>query len=308
MVQKIFILIGLLMSSINVFTQELQCDVTVVAPDRSKVKTDPKVFKTLQNAVLEFMNTRKWTADAFGENEKIECSIFIAITDEASGGVSYTGSITIISKRPVFNSDYNSTVLNIIDNEFSFQYQEFQPLEFNVNQFTSNLTQVLAFYAYLIIGMDYETFGLKGGEKYLQTASDIANVVSANEGRAFPGWKSYEKNQRNRYWVITHTLNGRYEPYRTGIYKYYREGLDNFYTNPELARTNILEGLKDLSKVSQDNPNLSIMMMWSEAKRDEVVGIFSEAPATEKDEILKVLKRVDPINFDKYERIKTGGK
>jgi len=307
MVQKIILLIGLMVSGLGLFAQEVLCDVTVVAPDRSKVKTDPKVFKTLENAVAEFMNTRKWTTDVFGENERIECSIFIAITNESSDG-NYSGSITVISKRPVFNSDYNSTVLNIIDNEFNFQYQEFQPLEFNVNQFTSNLTHVLAFYAYLIIGMDYETFALKGGEKYLQTASDIANVVSANEGRSFPGWKSYEKNQRNRYWVITHTLNGRYEPYRTGMYKYYREGLDNFYSNPELARTNILEGLTELSKVSQDNPNLSIMMMWSEAKRDEVVGVFSEAPAAEKDDILKVLKRVDPINYDKYERIKTGGK
>jgi hypothetical protein len=307
MVQKIILLIGLMVSGLGLFAQEILCDVTVVAPDRSKVKTDPKVFKTLENAVAEFMNTRKWTTDVFGENERIECSIFIAITNESSDG-NYSGSITVISKRPVFNSDYNSTVLNIIDNEFNFQYQEFQPLEFNVNQFTSNLTHVLAFYAYLIIGMDYETFALKGGEKYLQTASDIANVVSANEGRSFPGWKSYEKNQRNRYWVITHTLNGRYEPYRTGMYKYYREGLDNFYSNPELARTNILEGLTELSKVSQDNPNLSIMMMWTEAKRDEVVGVFSEAPAAEKDDILKVLKRVDPINYDKYERIKTGGK
>jgi hypothetical protein len=297
-----------LFSGLTLNAQELMCEVSVVAPDRSKVKTDPKVFKTLENSISEFMNTRKWTTDVFGENEKIECSIFIAITDEASGGGSYSGSITVISKRPVYNSDYHSTVLNVVDNDFVFQYQEFQPLEFNENQFTQNLTHVLSFYAYLMIGMDYETFGLKGGEKYLQRASDIANVVSANEGRAFPGWKSYEKNQRNRYWVITHMLNSRYEPYRTGLYKYHREGLDNFYSDPVLARQNIKDALNELAKVSQDNPNLSIMLMWSESKRDELVGVFSEAPAPEKDEILKVLKRVDPINSDKYERIKTGGK
>jgi hypothetical protein len=306
MLQKFFLLLLMISSGFYAVAQELLCEVTVVAPDRSKVKTDPKVFKTLENSIKEFMNTRKWTSDVFGENEKIECSVFIAITDEASGGGSYTGSITVISKRPIFNSDYNSTVLNVIDNEFVFQYQEFQPVEFNENQFTSNLTHVLAFYAYLMIGLDYESFSLKGGETYLQKASDIANMVGTNEARAFPGWKSYEKNQRNRYWVITHMLNGRYEPYRTGIYKYHREGLDNFYTDPVLARKNIIDALNELSKVSQDNPNLSIMMMWSEAKRDELVGVFSEAPANEKDDILKVLKRVDPINSDKYERIKTG--
>jgi len=288
-----------------IYAQELMCEVSVVAPDRSRVKADPKIFQTLEASISEFMNGRNWTDDTFKENERIDCSIFIAVTDQ-SGDNGFSGSITVISKRPAYNSDYQSTVLNIIDNEFRFSYQEFQPIEFNDNQFTDNLSHTLAFYAYLIIGMDYETFSLKGGEKYLQRASDIVNVVGTNEGRNFPGWKSYEKNQRNRYWVITHMLNGRYEPFRTAHYNYYRLGLDNFQKDPAEARDNIKLALEELAKVSQDNPNLAIMQLWSESKRDELVNVFLETPNEEKDDVIKLLKRVDPINSDKYDKIRTG--
>lgn len=305
MKKNLIFLFLLLLTSQKFYAQELMCEVSVVAPDRSKVKADPKIWKTLEASINEFMNGRNWTDDTFKENEKIDCSIFIAVTDQ-SGDNSFSGSITVISKRPAYNSDYQSTVLNIIDNEFRFSYQEFQPIEFNDNLFSSNLSHVLAFYAYLIIGMDYETFAPKGGEKYLQRASDIVNIVGTNEGRNFPGWKSYEKNQRNRYWVITHTLNGRYEPYRDAMYKYYRLGLDNFHEDPALARENIMLALEDLAKVSQDNPNLAIMQMWSEAKRDELVNVFLETPNEEKEEVMNLLKRVDPINSDKYDKIKTG--
>lgn len=282
--------------------QELNCQVTVIAPDASKVNTDAKVFKTLEQAVQEFMNTRKWTSDNFTEDEKIECSVFIGITNQA-GDNTYSASITVISKRPIFNSSYNSTVLNIIDNDFVFNYQEFQAIEFNENQFTSNLSHVLAYYAYLIIGTDYDTFSDKGGDKYLQKAIDLTNVVSANEASVYRGWKSYDKNLRNRYWIVTHTLNGRYEPYRTGMYKYYREGLDNFYDDPVLARANIIAGLREIAKVTQDNPNLSVIQMWSEAKFEEMENIFAKATPEELKEAVEVLKTVDPIHGNSYDAL-----
>ena len=284
--------------------QELICEVTVSAPDQSKVSTDPKVFKTLENSIKEFMNNRKWTTDNFKDHEKIQLSIFIGITDQ-QGESGYTASLTIISKRPTFNSTYNSTVLNIIDNDFSFLYREFDPIEFNEFQFTSNLSHVLGYYAYTIIGVDYDTYADKGGQKYLQKAADIVAVVGTSEGTIYKGWKSYDKNQRNRYWFITHMLNGRYEPFRTAMYIYHREGLDNFYSEPALARANVYRALEDIAKVAQDNPNLPLVQTWSESKQDEIIGVYSKAPLEEKTAFLALIKRADPVHASEYDKIKT---
>ncbi len=285
-----------------VTAQELICDVTVTAPDASKISTDPKVFKTLENTISEFMNNRKWTDANFSEHEKIQMSIFIGILDQ-SGESGYTASMTVVTKRPVFNSSYNSTVLNIIDNDMAFIYKEFDPIEFNEFQFTTNLSHVLAYYAYLAIGTDFDTYSDLGGQKYLEQASNLVNLVSPNEGNTYKGWKSYDKNQRNRYWFITHMLNGRYEPFRKALYIYHREGLDNFYSDPVLARENISKGLGEIAKVSQDNPNLPLVQTWTESKRDEIIGIYSKATPEEKIAFLQLIKKADPVNANEYEKI-----
>ncbi len=286
-------------------SQELLADVTVAVPNTKDVSVDPKVFKTLENAVQEFLNNRKWTNDEFKEYEKIEVSVFIGIKDQVDGqNNDFLATMTFISKRPIFNSTYNSTVLNIIDNEIRFTYQENQPIEFNENSFTSNLSHLLAYYAYMIIGVDYDTYQELGGQKYLEKAADLVALVDGNNGNIYKGWKSYGKNQRNRYWMITHMLNGRYEPYRKAQYIYHRLGLDNFYSQPEVARENIIVGLEELSKVTSDNPNLSLVQMWSEAKQEEIVNAFSKAPDLEKTLLLTVAKKADPANIKLYEKIK----
>lgn len=298
----VFVLaLGLFVS--NLYAQEIFCEVTVTAPDQSKVSTDPKVFKTLESSIKEFMNNRKWTTDSYKDHEKIQMSIFIGITDQP-GENAYSASLTIISKRPTFNSSYNSTVLNIIDNDFSFIYKEFDPIEFNEFQFTSNLSHVLGYYAYTAIGIDYDTYSDRGGQKYLQRAADIVAVVGSSEGGVYRGWKSYDKNQRNRYWFITHLLNGRYEPFRKAMYIYHREGLDNFYTDPALARANIYKALEEVAKVAQDNPNLPLIQTWSETKLDEIVGVYSKAPAEEKTAFLALIRRADPVHASDYDKIK----
>ena len=302
MIKKILLGFALVVLGLNLSAQELNCEVTVIAPDVSKVQTEQKVFKTLENSIREFMNTRKWTSETFTDEERIECSIFIGILDQV-GENGYSASITIISKRPIYNSDYRSTVLNVIDNQFLFTYQEFQAIEFNENQFTDNLSHVLGYYAYLLIGSDFDTYSENGGGKYLQKALDLTNVVSANDAGAFKGWKAAEKNLRNRYWIVTDMLNGRYAPYRAGLYKYYRLGLDNFYNDPEFARANIILGLRDIAKVTQDNPNLSIVQMWSEAKSEEMLDIYSEVPIEELKEATTVMKLVDPINGNAYDAL-----
>ncbi|MEZ4917107.1 MAG: DUF4835 family protein [Chitinophagales bacterium] len=283
--------------------QEIICDVTVTAPDQSKVQTDPKVFKTLENSIAEFINTRKWTTETYKDYEKIQMSIFIGIKEQI-GDNGYTGTMTVVTKRPVFNSNYNTSVLNIIDNDVSFIYKEFDPIEFNQFQFTSNLSHILAYYAYLAIAVDNETFEEKGGQKYLEIVQDMVALVGSEEAKAYKGWKSYDKNQRNRYWFITHLVNGRYEPFRKALYLYHRQGLDNFYTDPELARQNITLALEEIAKVSQDNPNLSLVQTWSETKKDEIIGAFSEAPIAEQTAFIELMKKADPVNASEYRVVK----
>jgi hypothetical protein len=291
----------LALSTSFVFSQELFCDVSISAPDASKITSDAKVFKTLENAISEFMNTTKWTTNTYAESEKIDCSVFIAIKEQS--GEIYSGSFTIISKRPVFNSDYNTTVMNIIDNDIVFTYKEFQAIEIADNQFVSNLSHLLAFYANMMIGIDHETFENKGGEIHLQKALDLVNTVSSTDGSRYKGWKSIDNNKRSRYWLITNLMNPRYELFRTAQYKYYREGLDNFYNDDILARKNIKLALADLAKISLDDPNLSLMQMWSDSKSKETIDIYKDAPEAEKKEIVNILRKVDPVNADKYKVI-----
>lgn len=280
------------------YAQELQCEVTVVAPDASKITADPKVFKTLENAIYEFMNNTKWSSEVYEENEKIECSIFIGVSSQ--NGDNYSASITIISKRPVFNSDYKTTILNIIDNDFKFNYKEFQAIEISENQFIGNLSHTLAFYANMVIAMDNESFAENGGETYLLKAQELTNIVSSEEAKSYGGWKSYDKNKRTKFWLANNLLNSRFSDYRKALYKYYRLGLDNFYEDPILARKNIKEALELLAKISQDDPNIYIMQMWSESKSKETINIYEEAPAQEKIEIANILRKVDPVNANKY--------
>jgi len=289
----------LFICSINIIiSQELFCEVSISAPDKSKITADPKVFKTLENAINEFMNTTKWTSENYSDEEKIDCSIFIAIKSQS--GTSYSGSFTIVSKRPVFNSSYKTTVLNIIDNDILFEYKEFQAIEMSENQFVNNLSHLLSYYANIIIGMDNETFAEKGGEVYLQKATDLVSFVSPSDSKRYKGWESSTKNKRSRYWLVKNLMDSRYDSFRTAMYTYHRLGLDNFYTDEKLARENIKVALEDLAKVSLDDPNISIMQMWNDAKSKEAIDVFKSAPSEEKTAIINILRKVDPVNAEKY--------
>ena len=182
--RKIFIILSFVFFGSQLFAQEINCAVTINA--EKVTQTDPKIFKTLETAIFEFMNTRKWTDDVFLPEERIECQILISITEELSSD-RFRAQTSIVSRRPVFGSDYNSTLFNFQDKDFEFIYSEYQPLEFNENQYTNNLTAMLAYYAYIIIGLDYDSFALKGGDKYFLKAQTIVNQASNSD---FKGWKS----------------------------------------------------------------------------------------------------------------------
>lgn len=282
------------------FSQELKCTVEVIA--QKLQTTDPKVFKTLRTSIYEFMNNRKWSNDVFRTEEKIECSLFINVTEETSVNV-FRAQVNIQSSRPVFNSDYNTVLLNYADRDWVFEYTEYQPLEFNDNAFTSNLTSLLAFYAYIFIGLDYDSYSYNGGTLYYQKAQTVVNTVPANFGSdVAPGWKPFESN-KNRYWLVDDLLNTRYSPMRESLYQYHRQGLDVMYENAANGRQVVLNCLSKVGEVAEEYPNAMIVKLFFTAKSEELINIFAGASPNEKANALQFLYKADPANSNNYAKI-----
>lgn len=278
---------------------ELKCQLTVNAQKVSGV--DPSVFQTMQTALSEFMNNKSWTTDQFAPEERIECSMFINIEGSTAQDV-YAASITVQLSRPVFNSSYNSPIFNFIDKDCILTYAQNQPLDFNVNQYQSNLTSILGFYAYLLIGLDYETQSKGGGTKYFTMAEQIMNNVPSNSPDA-KGWRPFD-SQRNRYWLINNLQASKYELFRAALYEYHFKGMDNFYDKPALARQNILSALDKLARIAKDgNPNNMLLAVFFQAKSDEIVNVFSGADMTEKAKAITTLRSADPSNSAKYDKL-----
>jgi hypothetical protein len=293
----LFILVSFL--AVPVTAQELNCKVQVVT--QRATTTDPQVFKTLQTAIYEFMNNRKWTSDTYAPNERIECSIFLNITDDNGSG-RFGATATIQASRPVFNSSYNSVLLNIADQNWVFEYIQFQPLEYNNNVFISNLTSLLAFYAHLIIGLDNDSYALKGGTVNFERALQVLNNVPQNSDFSV-GWRPTD-NVRNRYWLIENILNPRFEVFRQINYEYHRNGMDKMYDNPTAARQVITSNIKKLEAVAASTPNAMIMQQFFAAKSQELINIYSKASPQEKNEMSNLLTKLDPVNGQKYAAMK----
>ncbi len=288
----------LLLFPFGMQAQELRCQVTV---NGSRINgVDPNLFSTMQTAFNEFMNSRTWTTDQFAPEEKIECNLFINIVESPSQDV-FKANVTIQSSRPVFNSSYNSPVFNYIDNDWMFTYAQNQPLEFNVTQYNSNLTSLLGFYAYVVIGLDYESMGKGGGAKYFTMAEQIMNNVPTN-ATDVKGWRSFD-GVRNRYYLINHLQTAKYDGYKQAIYTYHFLGMDNFYEKPALARQNILNALDLLDKIARENPNEILLAAFFQAKSDELINVFSGADLSEKTKAIVLLRRVDPSNAAKYDKL-----
>ena len=264
--------------------------------------TNKKIFQTLQAAVYEFVNTRTWTNNIYSYSERIECNILINLTDQISSD-EFKGTIQVQSRRPVYNTTYNSTMFNFIDNNFHIRYVEFEPLEFNETSYLSNLTSILAYYVYIIIGIDNDSFSFEGGSLYFEKAEAI--VMNA-QNAPFAGWKPYEgSGNKNRYWLVKNILDVEYSPAREFIYRYHRMGLDKLESSTNEARIEIIEGLRLLQEVYRKKPDpyLFLLQIVFDAKADEFVNIFSESFTEEKDRVLKILKEIDPSNSRKYEKI-----
>ncbi len=273
--------------------QELRCSVQV---NHSRIQgTNTQIFQNLQRDLNEFMNNRKWTNNVFANNERIECRIMINIS-EFNNIDKFKGTITFQASRPVFNTNYKSVLVNYKekDNLFEFEYTDGQRLEFNENSHLSNLTSVMAFYAYIFIGLDYDSFGLMSGTPYFQKAMQIANNAQAGTEA---GWKPYQSTDRtNRYYLAQSFLESENEPLRRFYYYYHRNGLDKMAEDVNRGRAGISKHFKALRVSYNKNPNSLLLKIILTTKIDEFVNIYSEAPVTEKKEVYNILKDVMPTN------------
>ena len=296
---RLLVFCCLLFISTGLMAQELSCGVSI---NTQQLKTtDPKVFRTLETAITEFMNTRKWTPDSFQPEERIECEFIITIVEELSSD-KFRAQVSIVSRRPVYGTDYNTTLLNTVDKDWEFQYVEYQPLEFNEAAFISNLTSMLAYYAYIIIGMDYDTFSPKGGETYYQKAYTIVSQASNREER---GWKSFEGN-RNRYWLINNLTDPRYAAIRDVAYKYHRLALDKMSEDQPKPVGEVTKALQALDNINRAQPNSMVVQLFFAAKSDEIAGIYSKALPAERTKAVCYLLRLDPLNTEKYQALLSG--
>lgn len=289
----------LFLFSYTVIAQELNCKVQVVSPTIQG--TDKSVFENLQTSIFEFMNNRKWTNETFKNTERIDCSILINVSDRLSTD-DFKATIQVQVRRPVFKSSYNTVLLNNNDNDFQFKYLESQTLDFSENVHTSNLTSVLAFYAYMIVGLDYDSFAPDGGTYYLQKALAVVNNA---QGSSDAGWKAFDGN-KNRYWLINNMMDATFVPLRECMYKYHRLGMDLMVDNKETARNNIYESLENLRKIHQIKPLSYSLQVFFNAKSDEIINIYSGAFPDEKAKIINLLNEIDPTNSNKYQKIMAG--
>jgi hypothetical protein len=298
------ILIALLgIASPSLRAQELQANVAVIAT-RLPSTVDHKQFQTLQQALYNFINNRQWTNESFKGNEKILCNFLINISSSADNNT-YQATLTVQAGRPVYNTTYQSPLINFQDESFAFRYVEYQTLDFNENRvqgsepYAANLTAEIAYYVYLILGLDFDTFSLRGGDPYLQKALNIVN--NAPEGQNINGWKPFD-GVRNRYWLIENLTNTKYALVHDAYYNYYRSGLDQLYDKETDARTAILNALNMLNTVNSENPNSMILQFFFQGKATELSKTFQKAPPDEKARALDLLTRLDISNLNRYKQ------
>jgi hypothetical protein len=296
MTKNFFILVLALLSFFCASAQELKCTVTINA---SQVQTsDQSIFKEMKTSIEQFMNTRKWTTDAFKVHEKINCNILITITKMPSIG-SFEASVQVQSARPIFNTNYPSLLFNFADRDWEFEYIESMQMEYNDNTYMNNLTSMLAMYAYVILGLDYDSFSDLGGTPFFQRA---LNVVQNAQQAARAGWQSLGSN-RSRYWLVENLNNPQLTDLRKAIYSYHRLGLDTFEKDPEKSRAIILKGLRDIKKLRDVNPNAILIISFFDAKGKELANIFSEGNIQLRREAYDIITSIDPSNRTTYEKI-----
>ncbi|MFY0600770.1 MAG: DUF4835 family protein [Cyclobacteriaceae bacterium] len=294
-----YIAILLILMSSGAFAQELNCRVII---NSQQIQTqERRIFDDMETAFTQFVNDRKWTDDDFELEERINCNIILTLdpkdTEPASGR--FGASVQILASRPVYGTDYQTIIFNFADRDWLFEYQPSQPLQFNEQSFTNNITSLLAYYVYTIIGVDYDSFSELGGTRFYQTANQIvSNAQSSN----YSGWTQFN-SVRNRYWLNENLINATFEPLRKALYQYHINGLDIFTQEPDEARTNILTGLKGIQTANRSRPRSILTISFLDAKSDELTQIFKEGNPNEKKQAYDILRSIDPARTEVFKKI-----
>ena len=298
MLRSLFIL--LCFYPLWIASQELNCQVSIVTDARLEVTSvEKEIFDQLKQTIYDMMNTTQWTKDKFKVEERINCNIQIQINSIPSVGT-YSGPMQVQSSRPAFNSSYNTTVFNFQDDDIQFAYSRNSVLVYAPNQYRDNLTSILAFYAYFIIGMDYDSFSLKGGTPYFTEAQQIvSNAQSSNAA----GWKSNESGKRNRFYLVDNVLHQLFEPLRECNFEYHRKGVDKLYEDKVAARKAMYDALNKLNKVVATRPNSVNLLNFVQAKLVEIKNLYADAEVKDKNDVVTLLKKIDPANSSKYQEI-----
>lgn len=293
--KKIFILFAFLGASLSHgIAQELRATVKVnVGKARN---TDPKVFRTLENQLTEFLNTTKWTDDVFEEEERVKLNITLNIENDA-GGNSFDAILNVQATRPVYGTDYETPILNHADDKISFAYEQFQPIQYTRNAQLDKLTAIFSYYAYYALGLDYDTFSSLGGEQYFQLAQEIVRTAPQVEG-----WKP-GTNYRNRYWMMENMTSPRMRGFREAMYIYNRLGLDVFTKNREDAQNRIAQALDEVNKANNGYPNAMIIQMFVLSKSNEIIEMSKGFNKPLKLKIFDAMSKIDPANVSKYQQI-----
>ncbi|AXG74329.1 DUF4835 family protein [Flavobacterium arcticum] len=286
----------LIMLSFSVKGQELNCTVQVNADRITDANT--QIFRTLETSLNEFVNNTRWTNKNFDRGERIECSIFINISEYNSNNFSAT--MQVQSSRPIHNSTYSSPILNLNDKEVAFRYLENENLIYNPNSYDSNLVALMAYYANVIIGMDADSFELNSGTPYYQAAQ---NMVSLAQGSGYKGWSQQDGNQ-NRFFIVNDILSNTFTPFRETLYNYHRDALDIMADKPKEGKENIITALQSLAQLNKVRPNAFLTRIFFDAKSDEIASIFSGGPMVTVSGLVDTLNRISPMNSSKWSTIK----
>jgi len=290
-------LVGVLLGCLptQIFSQEFFCTVSVNA---NRITGDKQVFQDMRRAITEYINDYQWTSDRFDHFERIRWQLRINVINRPSADY-FKCSANIIVFRPVYGSTEETVTISLTDQSFDFNYVPQQPMQHVDNTYQDNLTALLNFYSYLVLSIDYDTFGENAGEEYLEKAQEMLNLANnSNES----GWRSNESNQ-NRYWLVENLTNTRYKVYHEAVYKYYREGMDQMVTDVNKGRTAVMEALRDISELRSQNNLLYLLQIFAQTKKPELINIFKGALPNQKQEFLTIMEELDPASIGEYNAV-----
>lgn len=276
--------------------QELNISVSVKAP--RVVNADPRVFITLEKEVSEFLNNTKWTDDEYEDQEKIEGNLNITIIADQSA-TSFTADFFIQSIRPVYNSNYKSPIINMVDNGISFSYQESQPIENNTNIYVDQLSSMLTYYAYMILGYDYDSFSPLGGDRYFALAQDVVNAIPSDNNAASRGWQS-SGNRFNKFWRVENVMNPKVRPMRQALHEYYLAAMDQMTVDIDKSKAIMVSALTTIKGVNSSYPNSVAMQMFVDSKRDEIIEIFKGSSKGQQKKVYDIMVKLDPAQASEY--------